>query len=200
MTVWRQELQEWARGLAGGVPGSAGRKLRAWYYAQALRALGRHAILEAGLEVIAPERVSIGDEFVALRGCLLCADGGGDIVIGHRVSLATNVMVNAGQQGVIRIGNGVGLGNNCVLRSSPHNYQDPARPFKSQGHTPGTIIIEDDVWVAANTTILPGAHLQHGCVVGSGSVVSGLVKAYSVVAGNPAIHRWLVETLGQAGP
>lgn len=189
MATWntvRDEAAEIARHLLAGVPGTAGRRLRAWYYGRVMQWLGRRAVIGLGMEMLAPERIAIGDDFIALRGCFLCADEGGSIIIGNGVSLATNVMINAGQHGVIRIGNDVGLGNNCVLRSSPHNYQDPARPFKSQGHLPGTIVVEDDVWVAANVTLLPGTHLERGCVVSSGSVVSGVVKAYAVVAGNPA--------------
>jgi len=138
------------------------------------------------MDMIAPERITIGDDFIALRGCFLCADGGGAIRIGHRVSLATNAMLNAGQEGLIVVGNDSGIGNNCVLRATPHKYQDPTRPFKSQGSTPGRIIVEDDVWVAANSTLLPGTHLERGCIVGAGSVVGGRIRAFSVIAGNPA--------------
>lgn len=144
--------------------------------------------------MIAPEQISIGDDFIVLRGCFLCADGGGTITIGNRVSLATNAMLNAGQHGLILIGDDSGIGNNCVLRATPHKYQDPSRPFKTQGHLPGRIIVEQDVWVAANSTLLPGTHLERGCIVGAGSVVGGRVKAYSVVAGNPA------RVVGRRGP
>lgn len=188
-SLWRrlrEECDESARHLVGQIPGSIGRRVRAAYYASVLKSLGREASIGMGMEIVAPENIAIGDRFIALRNCFLCADLGGQIRMGDDVSLATNVMVNAGCQGLIAIGNGSGLGNNCVARSSAHLYQDPRRPFKTQGHKPGTIIIEEDVWVAANTTLLPGTHLERGCVVSAGSVVGGLVKAYTVVAGNPA--------------
>ncbi len=174
------------RYLLAHIPGSLGRWLRAGYYAKALRYLGRRAVIGEGMEIIAAENISIGDDFIALRDCFLCADGQGTITIGDRVSLATNAMLNAGQRGVIAVGNDSGIGNNCVLRTSPHKYEDPTRPFKSQGHMPGSIIVEKDVWVAANCTLLPGTHLEQGCIIGAGRVVGGPVKAYTVVAGNPA--------------
>jgi galactoside O-acetyltransferase len=135
--------------------------------------------------MMTPRNIRIGDNFFSMRSGFICAVGGGTVEIGDNVSFASNVVVDAGEKGVIRIGNDVGIAHNCVLRSSPHNYSDPARPFKSQGHKPGSIIIEDDVWVAANATVLPGAHIEKGCIIAAGSVVGGQIKAFSIVAGNP---------------
>jgi len=48
------------------------------------------------------------------------------------------------------------------------------------------IVIEDNVWVGFDAVILPGVKLGQGCIVGSKSIVSDNIPAYSVVAGNPA--------------
>lgn len=48
------------------------------------------------------------------------------------------------------------------------------------------IIIEDDVWIGANSVILPGVTIKKGAVVGAGSVVTKDVPSYAVVCGNPA--------------
>jgi len=180
------ELTEHTDFWVSHIPGAFGRSLRAAYYRKRLKHLGPRAFISPGFEVLGAERIHIGHDFFALRNCFLSAADGGTIEIGNVLSCAKNVVVNAGSHGVIRIGNGVGLGFNCVLRSSAHRYEDAARPFKGQGHKPGTIIIEDDVWVTANVTILPDTYLERGCVVCAGSVVGGRVKAYSIVAGNPA--------------
>lgn len=179
------ELTAAIHAIASQWPGITGRRLRACYYGMRLKRLGPGAQFHERIELEAPENIVIGSQFLAMRDCFLCANADGTIEIGDHVSLATNVMINAGQQGLIRIGNDVGIGNNSVLRSSPHAFQDPLRPFRLQGHTPGQIIVEDDVWVAANVVLLPGTHVERGCVIGSGSVVSGVVKAYSIIAGNP---------------
>ena len=181
----RQELSAWTQSLVGSLPGSTGVRLRAAYYRRKLKHLGAHPILETGIEIAAPERISIGVEFYALRNCFLGAPHGGTIELGDHVSLATNVVVNAGNEGVIRIGHRSGIANNCMLRTSQHRYDDPTRPFKLQGHRSGTIIIEEDVWVTANCVLLPGTHLERGCIVCPGSVVSGRISAYTIVAGNP---------------
>lgn len=174
--------------LASLLPGRTGQLLRYSYFSRRLKRLGRRGpgVMYPGIEFSAPENISIGDNFIALRDCRLAADGGGVIEIGDDVSFASNVVIDAGESGVIRIGRGSGVAHNCVLRSSAHGYADPSLPFKAQGHKPGTIVIEDDVWVAANCVLLPGTHIERGVIVASGSVVGGRVKAYSIVAGNPA--------------
>jgi galactoside O-acetyltransferase len=46
--------------------------------------------------------------------------------------------------------------------------------------------IEDDVWIGAGATILPGVTVGEGSVVGAGAVVTGNVPPRTVVGGVPA--------------
>jgi hypothetical protein len=48
------------------------------------------------------------------------------------------------------------------------------------------IIVEEDVWIGINVTLLPGAHIGRGAVVGACSLVNKDVPPYAVVAGYPA--------------
>lgn len=50
----------------------------------------------------------------------------------------------------------------------------------------GDIIVEEDVWIGANSTIMPGVKIGRGSVVGACSLVSKDVPPYAVVAGSPA--------------
>lgn len=50
----------------------------------------------------------------------------------------------------------------------------------------GDIIIENDVWIGAKSTIMSGVKIGNGAVVGSCSVVTKDVPPYAIVAGNPA--------------
>jgi acetyltransferase-like isoleucine patch superfamily enzyme len=48
------------------------------------------------------------------------------------------------------------------------------------------IIIEDNVWIGESVSILPGVRIGRGSVIGSNSVVTRSVPAYSIAAGCPA--------------
>ena len=48
------------------------------------------------------------------------------------------------------------------------------------------IIVEDDVWVGANSIILKGVTLKKGSVIAAGSVVTKSTTPFSLYAGNPA--------------
>ena len=47
-------------------------------------------------------------------------------------------------------------------------------------------LVEDDVSIGINATILPGVRLGQGCTVGAGAVVTRDVSPYTTVYGNPA--------------
>jgi len=50
----------------------------------------------------------------------------------------------------------------------------------------GGILIEDDVWICANVTILDGATIRRGAIIAAGSVVSGEVGSFEIWGGVPA--------------
>lgn len=94
----------------------------------------------------------------------------------------------------IFIGDNVGIARGTFLRSANHAIDDISIPILEQGHTSKkidfrgkiySIIIEDNVWVGANSIILTGAHIGACSVISAGSVVSSEVPPYSIVVGNP---------------
>lgn len=50
----------------------------------------------------------------------------------------------------------------------------------------GDIVIGNDVWIGAKSTIMSGIKISDGVVVGAGSTVTKDVPPYAIVAGNPA--------------
>ena len=60
----------------------------------------------------------------------------------------------------------------------------PLRELPFSNSSP--VHIEDNVWVGFDAIILPGTTIGRGSVIGSKSVVSGIIPEYSVVVGNPA--------------
>lgn len=60
------------------------------------------------------------------------------------------------------------------------------------------IIVEEDVWIGVNVTLLSGAHIGRGAIIGAGSVVTKEIPPYAVAAGNPARvikFKWSIEDI-----
>lgn len=53
----------------------------------------------------------------------------------------------------------------------------------------GKITIGSDVWIGEHAKLLDGARISDGAIIGAGAVVAGYVAPYSVVIGNPAVHK-----------
>lgn len=48
------------------------------------------------------------------------------------------------------------------------------------------VIVEEDVWIGARVTLLAGAHIGRGVVIGANTLVNKEVPPYAVVVGSPA--------------
>jgi maltose O-acetyltransferase len=118
--------------------------------------------------------------------------GGVIIMSPQRLIVGHDVLINAysiiGAQKGITIGNYVMLGYHVNLASVSHSYTNPKVPIKYQGEYGAPITIEDDVWIGANVSILPGITVGRGAIVGANSVVTKSIIPYSIVGGVPAKH------------
>jgi len=86
----------------------------------------------------------------------------------------------------VHIGNDVRIGPNCNLLGEDHEYRDRNTPVHRQGRLAKGLEIGDDVWIGANSVILPGVRLGNGAIIGAGSVVTKSVPPFTVAVGNPA--------------
>lgn len=181
-----QEPGAWLDAGVSHLPGNIGVVARRFWLRRRLAACGDAAVIGAGTLVIAPAHIRIGHHFSCWRHCTIAAPHLGNVVIGDHVSLNANVYINAGCDGRISIGSHVLIGPNVVLRSSDHQTAEASRLIRSQGHVPGTIVIEDDVWLAANVTVVGGVTIGRGAVVGANAVVTRDVAPFTIVGGVPA--------------
>jgi acetyltransferase-like isoleucine patch superfamily enzyme len=186
-----REIGVYAEALVLALPGASGEILRARYLRFKLGGLGEDPSISAGMHLRGAAAIRIGHNFRCGRGCALYADGQGKILIGHRVALNSNVNLNAAINGAIEIGDDVLVGPGVLMRASDHAHSRTDVPIQHQGHVAGKILIEDDVWIGGNATILGGAVIHKGAIVAAGAVVRGEVPAYAVVGGVPArLLKW----------
>ena len=144
-------------------PGDYGMLIRARLLGPQLKSVGTDLTVREGVFIRNPQMISVGSH----------------------LGIGDNVFLQAG--GGLEIGDHVILGPSVKIWTQNHQYADPETPIRLQGTDYGPVRIDDDVWIGTDTFIMPGTHLQRGCIVAANSVVSGRVyKEFSILAGNPA--------------
>lgn len=119
----------------------------------------------------------------------LATAAGARLTIGADCSI--NYGVSIGCTELIRIGDRCRLGPYVMIVDSAfHELLDRSKRPASQ-----PVVIEDDVWIGAKASIMPGVTIGRGSVVGTAAVVTKDVPPFSVVAGVPAK---IVKTLDPA--
>lgn len=108
---------------------------------------------------------------------------GRGIRLGDRSDLGMDCLI----MGELHVGDDVMIGPRCIFLANRHETSDDTRPMNQQGFKPDlVIVVEDDVWIGAGSTILAGRRVGRGSIVGAGAVVTRDVEPYTVVGGNPA--------------
>lgn len=106
----------------------------------------------------------------------------GDVTIGDytRIGLHSTVI------GPVSIGSHVNMAQGIILSALNHNFSDGGKRIDQQGITTRQIIIEDDVWIGANATVLAGVKIGNHSVIAAGAVVTKDIPPHSLAAGVPA--------------
>ncbi|WP_394549161.1 sugar O-acetyltransferase [Priestia aryabhattai] len=83
----------------------------------------------------------------------------------------------------IFVGDNVMFGPNVTISAGTHPIHPNLRRKKAQYNVP--IYIQDNVWIGAQSVVLPGVHIGENTVIGAGSVVTKSIPANVVAVGNP---------------
>lgn len=121
-------------------------------------------------------------DYVTIR----CVGGSGDVIIGQHCYVNPTCVLYSGNG--IRLGDYVLLAPGVMIMPTNHNFARRDIPIRHQGFSSskGGIVIEDDVWLGANSVVLDGAHIGRGAIVAAGSVVTGNIPPYEIWGGVPA--------------
>lgn len=105
---------------------------------------------------------------------------------GKNITIGKDVFINSGchfqDQGGITIKDGTFIGHNVVIATINHDL-DPSMNRKNHY---SSVIIEKNVWIGSNATILPGVTIGEWAVIAAGAVVTKNVPPMTVVGGVPA--------------
>ena len=108
---------------------------------------------------------------------------GGYIKIGNENFIGERVQIQG--RGGVEIGNRCMIGANTFISSSNHNIDDPLADNYLRKEIPAKTIIDDFVWIGANSIIIAGVTIGHHVIVGAGTIVTKDIEPYSIVVGNP---------------
>lgn len=138
-----------------------------------------------------PERLELA-EFVAIeRGNILSwgfePGTTGLIRLGAHTWVGPYNNLRVAGNGSIIIGSRCYISQFCSFISHNHGIKR-ASPIQLQPNDPdrADIRVGDDVWFGAGCTILPGARIATGAVLGAGAVVTKPIPEYEIWAGVPA--------------
>lgn len=111
-----------------------------------------------------------------------------ELVIGNNVAMNYNVHIGCINK--VTIGNNVLFASNIFITDHQHGYVDykdlDIVPAKRHLYSKGPVIIEDNVWVGENVSIMPDVTIGKGSIVGANSVVTKSCPPNSIIAGVPA--------------
>lgn len=149
-------------------------------------------------------RVEIGRNFRMNNGryynkigrqqpCMLVVSKGALLEIGDGVAMSATTIVC---RYAVRIGHHVKIGGNCVLYDSDFHslYSEIRRDVvadREQANS-AAVVIGNDVFIGAHSTILKGVQVGDGAVIGACSVVRKSIPAGEIWAGNPAVKIGVV--------
>lgn len=160
VTTVKYEIILWALWLLRSIPGQLGCYVRRPFFN-----IGKKVNIWENVIIDFPSRLVVGDNTSINRNCILNCGGG------------------------IEIGKNVLIGPNVVIYSQNHNFSDKSKPIKDQGYSYSKVVIEDNVWIGSGTTILPGAYIEKGSVIGASSVFGGKAGKYGIYYGDKAKRR-----------
>ena len=202
---------EWCL-LLGPLPGLGGMALRKLFWPRLFASCGQGCMFAPGIVLRQPGRIRLGKGVVISEGCIL--DGRHEsaavsISIGDNVILSNDVLLSC-KNGSISIADNCGInsrsiiqstnncpvqigpdciiGQNCCLLAGGSYHLDRLDvPIREQGiRNDGGLLLEADVWLGANVTVLGGVTMGRGSAAGAGAVLTKSVEAYTISLGVPA--------------
>jgi acetyltransferase-like isoleucine patch superfamily enzyme len=191
------------------VPGALGFALRKFFFRGLFKKTGRGVVFGRNMTIRHPKKIEIGDNVIFDDNTVIDAKGeentglkiGSNVLIGRNTSISckggdieigdfsnigpTNTIIS---ESSLKIGRYVFTsGHVYIIAGGNHSFDRKDIPIWHQPCiSKGGIIMEDDVWIGASSTILDGVKIGAGAVVGAATLVHKRIKPYTVNLGVPA--------------
>jgi len=104
------------------------------------------------------------------------------IEIGDKINTNNNIFICAANH--IKIGNNTLIGQNVVIMDFEAHGINPEK--RNEVGQIGEVIIDENVWIGNNVTILKNSHIGKNTIVAAGAIVSGNFPENVIIGGIPA--------------
>jgi len=141
------------------------------------------------INALSKKGVSIGNNVSIGKNSIIECTGvirefGEGLKIGNNVGIAQNAFIQV--RGYVEIGSNIMFGPGVSIYSENHTFKELDKLLIEQPTERRGVIIEDNVWVGANVSILDGVIIGEGSIIATGSVVTKSVDKFSIMGGIPA--------------
>ncbi len=122
--------------------------------------------------------IELNEKSYLADGTLIRVADGGEFRMGKYSGFNSYGVVTAREK--IIIGDNVMIGPFVTMHDHDHIF-GADQTMKTSGYTNAPIIIEDNVWIGGNVTILKGVRIGTGSVIAAGTLINKDVPPHSIV-------------------
>lgn len=157
--------------------------------------VGKNCTILGKFALIGPGKIFIGNNFMMtsgehinpisanLQGSFFTDCPSAKITIGNNVGMSSTRMWIHDS---LTIGDNVKIGGGVLLIDTDcHPMDYNVRRTSNEGTKSAPIVIEDDVWIGAQSIVLKGVTIGARSIIGAGSVVTKSIPADCIAGGNP---------------
>jgi len=152
-----------------------------------LRKVGQDVFIWGKAQILAPEKISIGDSVIIDDFVFLM--GGEETVIGSFIHIAAFCSLVGGGRLILEDFSGISGGSRVYTGNEDYSggcLTNPAVPFPYRVPIRSFVHVKKHAIVGANSVILPGVTIGEGAVVGANSLVTKDCDPWTMYVGSPA--------------
>ena len=159
---------------------------------------GQASIIHKPMWIHSPRQIAIGKNVLILHGVWLSVEAVAEhlpapvITIGDNCSIRPHCTIAAAESIVIE--EGVVLSAYSTVIDTDHTLTEGAVSVMHSPIVTSPVRIGAGTWIGERVAVLRGADIGKGCIIGTNSVVKGVIPDGSIAAGAPA------RVVGQVTP
>lgn len=133
--------------------------------------------------ILINKNIVLGEGVTIYPGCMFFGDG--PIQIGNNVEIGNGTIIYASMGAGVTIGQDTMIAAQNYIIDTNHGMRNGEK-IRDQRNICEKVVIGKDCWLGANVTVLKGASIDDGAVVGAKAMVNCYLEKNSISVGIPA--------------